>query len=649
MQCLPRYLVPSLAMGPLLLRIRWPTITCTWCRGGPKLRGVRELSATSSSPRRFPVSPHTKLAISIQKSARKQFAEIVSRLESGSDPAPIDSKGDLDCISLDAIRKPVDVAIALSRILVSSVSWNTPLLQDESTRFASFKNSFTSREHMLMREQQRILCDAFRNVKSRKTGSALALHSTLCERFAKPLIKRPPLREPSYPSKTFTLLPIQIPSPTPLNLDTPSAAIKHHQLSSFELNQQWHLVRCIANLFLRESRPMSALKLVKSSCTAFPLSRLEAIALLVPFVHRVLFGRIGMKYAEKQATLHVIFRLIRLLVTPRTSNPHITVNPSTTSRPNSWLTQLPPKLCTLYTSLLLKTLFDRGQVTTAMELLHTHLNTPTQPLTPGDLAVLYGIASHALCMRGLPGEALALLRAAPGHAVHAHMPEVSNVTPILESLARSGHVSRAFEILYWMGAARLDERALKVVYWGCLRLCGWRRPDAQNRSGFRENKNRVAEAADLFLRGCEGLVKTEVERQEFMNLAHSAMILQHADLRGRDTTLFLFKNALRANVRVTLPVLRAAVALYDPASEPAQALRSEIAQRRREGEDMGGVRKLRVRDFGDFHEEGLEGKEDRTFELGELLGLELVTRDAKLVALHEELMKVSAESRQTKK
>ncbi|KAI8610995.1 hypothetical protein BC830DRAFT_1232252 [Chytriomyces sp. MP71] len=112
MLCLPRFLVPSLARGTLPLRMQRAAIACTWCRGSPELRDdVRQLSATPSSPRMCLVSPHTKLAVSILKSARKRFAEIASRLESGLDRAVMDLQVGVDRISLDDMHKPVDVAI----------------------------------------------------------------------------------------------------------------------------------------------------------------------------------------------------------------------------------------------------------------------------------------------------------------------------------------------------------------------------------------------------------------------------------------------------------------------------------------------------------------------------------------------------------
>ncbi|KAJ3072453.1 hypothetical protein HDU98_003578 [Podochytrium sp. JEL0797] len=401
----------------------------------------------------------------------------------------------------------------------------------------------------------------------------------------------------------------------------------------------WKLNRMVASAAIQRGLWNDAVSVAEKGVSLFPCSHSETVSLVVPFLAGIVkHGSIrktpemredldgvvairgGEEVIDQDSTnaFDALFALARRshelsLISPDSPIPPTTETPNPSDTNDySWISSLPAPTSLIYTTILLKYLLNTGSIVPAMNLFKSTLASPPHPLADRDIRTLYGTLIHGLARRNLITESLAILESGITNTTHGYYtPHVTNVGPILESMARKQQVSRMVELLEWLMKERkgfyIDARAFGTVYWGCLRAVGWKCGMAKRSKekgvdgvaefwGMRhaEREELVLRARKIYLEGVERLVGMggATMAGDLRSSAYSAMIHQHILLKELPFAESALRESIDRGIQVSVAVLNKMKMRYAPASDGRKAIESEIRRIRRSfgGAGAGGGR-----------------------------------------------------------
>ncbi|KAJ3140880.1 hypothetical protein HK100_008580 [Physocladia obscura] len=397
---------------------------------------------------------------------------------------------------------------------------------------------------------------------------------------------------------------------SPPNLSIPNAT---------HITHYWKLCRVISSLLIKSQKLHFALSIVQMGLRIFPLSARESIAVLIPFLAGLIANsppqfilsrkqHSRYKRVERLANIEAFSILIN---TVKTIHTPLSLPSSSNSRNVSyaWLRTLPHPLNEIITSITIVHLMQSGAVISALSLFETAITSSQVLAKPFEYReilskYLYGPVISALCRRNLVVEALAIIERGLSSQQQRndsqaqqlfleYVPDISTITPILESLIRAGQVSRAFEFLENLLSENpkriiFDTIALQKLYWGCLRSFGWRNPARHtlnqkfNAEKFDDKKlevQQVKKARILFLDGIEALRLYFDETEDLQNKVHNAIlsyhVIEYPSKTSAETSLYSTL-VEHPNVQLDTNVLRSLCNMYQEGSEQWQAIQVEI-------------------------------------------------------------------------
>ncbi|KAJ3284499.1 hypothetical protein HDU79_008091 [Rhizoclosmatium sp. JEL0117] len=368
-------------------------------------------------------------------------------------------------------------------------------------------------------------------------------------------------------------------------------------LPEFCVKEHWRLVRVLCSFALKKDQRKKAIRCVEVGVRKMPLSNEEMAKVLVPFladaVEEVSVFEDLLKTAKKALNL---------------DQPQF--------YDYGWIHSIEQlDLRLVYSSILLKYLLEHGHVVQALDHFRKCMDaTDPSQLRSKDVRTLYGTVIYGLCKRNLTTEAVALLHQGIMHETMHYTPHISNVTPILEGMARKQQPSKIFDTLEYLLIHRpgffLDRKACQIAYWACLRSVGFY--DSRKRVHYEKDGGleKVDSAVSLFLHGLErlsrshqhardmpannSLVSLELEpRPDIYALAYNAMLVQHVKQGSLVYTETILRKALDRGVFLSDDVLEGVRDLYPRNSAMRDAVEDEIRRVRKRMLALGTASKQR--------------------------------------------------------
>ncbi|ORY39198.1 hypothetical protein BCR33DRAFT_720429 [Rhizoclosmatium globosum] len=317
-------------------------------------------------------------------------------------------------------------------------------------------------------------------------------------------------------------------------------------LPEFCVKEHWRLVRVLCSFALKKDQRKKAIRCIEVGVRKMPLSNEEMAKVLVPFladaVEEVSVFEDLLKTAKKALNL---------------DQPQF--------HDYGWIHSIEQlDLRLVYSSILLKYLLEHGHVVQALDHFRKCMDaTDPSQLRSKDVRTLYGTVIYGLCKRNLTTEAVALLHQGIMHETMHYTPHISNVTPILEGMARKQQPSKIFDTLEYL---LIHRPACQIAYWACLRSVG-----------FYDSRKRVHYEKDA----------------DIYALAYNAMLVQHVKQGSLVYTETILRKALDRGVFLSDDVLEGVRDLYPRNSAMRDAVEDEIRRVRKRMLALGTASKQR--------------------------------------------------------